>query len=481
MADRISRPASAANAETTSATDENSAPPASRKFPCPGCGAKLDFEPSQRALKCPYCGYAETIDPSATEVRERDWEEYWKNAGTRGAVLAGRTSEVQCRVCAAVVLLEDKVVTDRCPYCASDLENKPHSAQNMILPEGILPFKIDQKHAVHAFNQWIESRWFAPGDLKQLANRGNLAGVYVPFWTYDSMTYTHYTGERGDDYQETETYTDHETYTETDAQGNTTTRTRPVTKTRTVTKTRWWPVSGNVDHFFDDVLVCASKSIPDDLMSQLEPWDHAALETFRPEFLAGFQTERYTIDLKPGFDQARTIMDGQIRSLCCRHIGGDHQRLHQVHTQHTAITFKHLLQPVWLAPYRYRDKTYRFLVNARTGEVVGTRPYSFAKIFWLVAIIAGIIAIVALISSGARGADDVSPIYRRAGAGQHAAGQMSGSAGRLPIADGDASAKRSSINSRIMRMNNGCVPTVAERTRFIPRSSANCRASVSRS
>jgi ribosomal protein S27E len=383
--------------------DDHSRPPAGRKFPCPGCGAKLDFDPSQRALKCPYCGYAEQIDPNAAEVRERNWNEYWAGANSRGAVLAGRSSEVQCRVCAAVVLLEDKIVTDRCPYCASDLENRPRSAQNMILPEGILPFKIDQKRAVQAFNEWIASRWFAPGDLKRLADRGRLAGVYVPFWTYDSMTYTRYSGERGDDYQETETYVDHETYTETDSQGRTTTHTRPVTKTRTVTKTRWWPVSGHVDHFFDDVLVCASKSIPGDLMNQLAPWDLHALEPFRDEFLAGFQTERYTIDLKSGFEQARRIMDGHIRALCCRDIGGDHQRLHSVNTQHTAITFKHLLQPVWLAPYRYRDKTYRFLVNARTGEVVGTRPYSFAKIFWLIAIIVAIIAVIGLIAAAARG------------------------------------------------------------------------------
>ena len=38
------------------------------------------------------------------------------------------------------------------------------------------------------------------------------------------MTYTHYTGQRGDDYQDTETYT------ETDADGNTVTKTRTVTE-----------------------------------------------------------------------------------------------------------------------------------------------------------------------------------------------------------------------------------------------------------
>ena len=66
-----------------------------------------------------------------------------------------------------------------------------------------------------------------------MADLGQLNGVYVPFWTFDSMTYTHYTGERGDDYWETETYT------ETNAQGQT------ETKTRQVRKTRWTPVAGH--------------------------------------------------------------------------------------------------------------------------------------------------------------------------------------------------------------------------------------------
>ena len=96
----------------------------------------------------------------------------------------------------------------------------------------------------------------------------------MPFWTYDSMTYTNYSGQRGDDYQATETYT------ETDAQGNTS------TKTRTVTRTNWTWVSGEVQHFFDDVLVCGSRSVPTDLVTTLEPWDLERLDAFKPEFLS---------------------------------------------------------------------------------------------------------------------------------------------------------------------------------------------------
>ncbi|MGQ0635585.1 MAG: hypothetical protein ACT4QC_13305 [Planctomycetaceae bacterium] len=373
-----------------------------RRFPCPQCGAKLDFEPGQRALRCAFCGYAEKIDPDAGEVQERDWDAYWQQAEGREATIAGRSSEVRCKACAAVVLLEDKVVIDECPYCGNELENEPVAAHKMILPEGILPFQVDLARARSLFREWTAGLWFAPNDLRNLANLDQPRGVYIPFWTFDAMTFTRYTGQRGDNYHETESYVAHETFTETDSRGNLVSSVRPVTRTRTVTRVRWSPAAGSVERFFDDVLVCASKSIPYHLMLELAPWDLQHVEPFKPEFLAGFQTERYTVDLEAAFNVARGIMAQTIRTLCCQNIGGDQQQLHTMHTQHAAVTFKHILQPVWLAPYRYYGKLYRIAVNARTGEVVGERPYSKWKIFLFALLVAGLVALVALIVSGGR-------------------------------------------------------------------------------
>ena len=45
--------------------------------------------------------------------------------------------------------------------------------------------------------------------------------------------------------------------------------------------------------------------------------------------------------------------------------------------------------PVWMAAYKYRGKTYRFVVNGQTGRVQGERPYSAWKI--AAAVILGLI------------------------------------------------------------------------------------------
>jgi hypothetical protein len=97
--------------------------------------------------------------------------------------------------------------------------------------------------------------------------------------------------------------------------------------------------------------------------------------------------------------RAKEIMAGSIQERICRDIGGDHQRIHSSRTQYDNITFKHLLLPIWLSAYRYREKVYRFLVNGRTGEVQGERPWSWIKITLLaLGILAGIGAVVALTS-----------------------------------------------------------------------------------
>ena len=120
------------------------APPTGRKFPCANCGARLDFDPKVRGLKCPYCGFEEKIEKGAdTAVHELDYLEYLSREEGKGVALPGRSTETRCTGCGAIVLLEDKVATDKCPFCATHLETKPEAAKAMIPPEAVLPFTKD--------------------------------------------------------------------------------------------------------------------------------------------------------------------------------------------------------------------------------------------------------------------------------------------------------------------------------------------------
>lgn len=344
--------------------------PSGRRFPCSQCGAALKYKPGGRALRCGHCGHEEKIPQCAADVREMCFTEHLAKGAVDEAILEGAVSEVDCPACGASVEIPANVATDRCPFCDTHLEARhSHAPRPMIRPQAVLPFKVDEREAKVRFVHWTKKLWFAPNDLKKLAVLGRVNGLYVPFYTYDSMTISFYTGKRGIYYY----------VTRRDSKGRTT----------RVRRTRWYPVSGRVDHFFDDVLVCASRGLPDAHVRKLEPWDLHALQSFNAKYLGGFRTERYQVALDQGFDRARMVMDRAIQELVRRHIGGDTQIITSINTQHTGVTFKHILLPVWLATYRYNRKVYQVLVNARTGEVRGDRPYSWVKITF--AVILGLI------------------------------------------------------------------------------------------
>jgi hypothetical protein len=259
-------------------------------------------------------------------------------------------------------------------------------AHELIAPEAVLPFAFDRGAARDKFAAWLGSRWFAPSDLKALAAEDGVRGVYVPFWTFDCFTRTFYVGARGDYY--------YVTVTDTVLVNG-----RPQMRTRKVRHTRWTAASGRVERAFDDVLVPAVTSLPAEALAKLEPWDLARLEPYRAEFVAGFLATRYEVDLAHGFEAGQALMREVIRGDCRSDIGGDEQRVDSMKTAWSAITFKHVLLPVWSAAYAYRKKTWRVLVNARTGEVVGERPYSFWKIAGLVALIAALVGSAILIAN----------------------------------------------------------------------------------
>jgi hypothetical protein len=227
-----------------------------------------------------------------------------------------------------------------------------------------LPFSLGEEQARKAMSDWLGRLWFAPNGLQDYARKGRkMQGIYVPYWTFDADTKSQYRGERGTVYYETRTVTRNGKRQQIQ-----------------VAKVRWRAVSGRVARFFDDVLVLASTALPKRYTDALEPWDLSALVPYAPEYLAGFRAEGYSVDLEQGFAQARDKMDAIIARDVRFDIGGDRQRIHDIDTEVRDTTFKHILLPVWLAAYRFRGRTYRFVVNARTGRVQGERPWSAWKI-----------------------------------------------------------------------------------------------------
>lgn len=338
------------------------------RFPCDQCGADLRFDPSQGGLACNHCGFHTEIYQApgiVSAIRELDFR----------TALEARLPETEhevtrvtsCPNCAAQVSFDEVSHATECPFCATPVVTDTGTHRH-IKPKGVVPFALQESAARKAMGDWLGGLWFAPNGLQEYARKGRkMQGIYVPYWTFDADTKSAYTGQRGTAYYVTRTVT----------------RNGKRTSQR-IRKIRWRSVSGKVARFFDDVLVLASRSLPKRYTDALEPWQLSALEPYRPDFLAGFMAEGYAVELVEGFDEARTHMDRVIRRDVKFNIGGDEQRVHNIDTKIRDVTFKHILLPVWLAAYKYRGKTYRFVVNGQSGKVQGERPWSIWKITFAV-------------------------------------------------------------------------------------------------
>jgi hypothetical protein len=360
-----------------------------RRFPCSQCGAFLTFRPGTQVMVCGFCGHENRIEevekPGA--LRELDFHAWLGRLADQREVEETRT--VKCEACAAEFGFDGDQFSGTCPFCGSPTVTDA-GINRRIRPSGVLPFGIGRAAAEAAFDRWLSGRWFAPSDLKRRTEkRERLTGIYLPYWTYDSATRSIYRGQRGD------RYTTMEWVAVSDAKGNVRRVQQPVTRIS------WRPAAGQVARDFDDVLVPAAESLPAAMVDRLEPWDLQDLRFYQAEYLAGFRAEAYGLDLAAGFDRARVKMDQVIRQDVARAIGGDVQRIDHVETRHADVTFKHVLLPVWLAAYRYRGRPYRFMVNARTGQVQGERPWSWPKILAAAVLAALLLTLVfALLADG---------------------------------------------------------------------------------
>ncbi len=351
-----------------------------RQFPCAKCGADVEFVPAV-GLKCPFCGHEGGYPQSADQcIEELDFESYLARS-SRGFEVPGQR-EIKCTQCGGISEIAGEVASLRCAFCGIPMVVEDRPSDDVVRPEAVVPFQVDLPACRAAFEKWVASLWFAPGELKRLKETDRLVGVYRPYWTFDSQTHSFYTGSRGEHYWDTEWYT-------------TTVNGRSVRRSRTVRKTRWYPASGQVAHFFDDILVLGGRPL-----EWSSDYDLSGLEPYDPGFLAGWQAEKYSIDPEGAWPSARGEIDRGIEDLVRRDIGGDEQRIHEVRTSYNAVRFKHVLLPVWVATYHYRGKAYRFQVNGQTGAVHGQRPWSFWKISFLVlGILAAIGGLVALLAS----------------------------------------------------------------------------------
>ena len=349
-------------------------------FACKQCGASLVFAPSTQSQKCEYCGFENKLDTKPKILKENDFQTALQSISSKKSKKLLTNIEAKCPSCAGKFELKSYQRSTKCPYCNTPVITNIDIFYDLH-PEGILPFKITKSEASESFKRWIGSLWFAPNDLEKKVLKGDIEGIYIPYWTYDANTVSEYSGERGDYYYVT---VDRDVVVDGEIR----------TVRESERRVRWSLVSGQVSRFFDDVLVGASKTIPRTIIDSLSPWDLENIVKFDEKFLSGYRSQTYQVALDDGFKIAKQMMDVVIRDDVRADIGGDLQRIDFLKTYYYNTKFKYVLLPVYVSNFNYNGKNYYFAINARNGKVTGKRPYSYFKIALLVFIILTIVAVL---------------------------------------------------------------------------------------
>ncbi|MFD1926638.1 hypothetical protein ACFSFY_00935 [Sporosarcina siberiensis] len=348
---------------------------------CFSCGGNTIFDPKTGTLKCPFCGNEKEIERTTANTIEND---FLKALEKEDHGWDDEKRVFKCDNCGAETLLDKDKIADFCSFCGSShISISKHHAG--IKPALVVPFQISKEEAVEKFKVWIRKRYFAPTKLKKSYQLSKITGTYLPYWTFDSHTKSTFTVRVGTYYYVMETRTVHEDG-----------KTRQVTEQ--VRKTRWHMENGRYSEFFDDVLVKASKNVASGLIDKIEPFHMNGLLDYKTEYLSGFLAERYSINLKEGWDDAKAIIDNGISSGIQAQVYGDIVQIVSVQTDYEETTYKHILLPLWISSFLYNNTVYRFLVNGQTGKVSGKSPISAVKIFFLIVSIIAVIGIIFLFS-----------------------------------------------------------------------------------
>ncbi len=140
------------------------------------------------------------------------------------------------------------------------------------------------------------------------------------------------------------------------------------------------------------------------MLKGLEPFETAKNVPYKPEYVAGFAAERYSVGLKSAWEKAKASISGKLKSKISSKIISDNHADRasdvKVSTTFSKITYKYLMLPIWCSSFKYNNKVYQFMVNGQTGKVYGKTPISVWKVILVIVIAIIVISLILCCAGG---------------------------------------------------------------------------------
>lgn len=329
-----------------------------RTFECPQCGAALVFEAGAGRLQCGHCNHAETIEARSALGQELVLDFALPTVQSQRWAVGHR--RFTCGQCGASTVVDPGSTSERCPFCGAPALLAAAEDADMLPPQGLIPMGRPAATISADLGRWLKQGFFIPDDLAQVARHQRLQPVYVPYWSFNATL---------------------------------TARWKARVAVGSGRSRRWEWRNGERIFFYTHHLQPGTRSLPPDLLRQAGPFDMQKLVEYQPAYLAGWPAGSYDVSLAQASLEGREAMlkDAAKQLQFKAAPGEDVSELSVTSSDFTGMTFQHVLLPLWVGAYQYRQRPYRVLVNGQTGKVAGDRPTDWVKVALLV--LAGLILI----------------------------------------------------------------------------------------
>ena len=300
---------------------------AGKRFECPTCGSRMVYSADGNSLNCEHCTNRVNIEQSDS-IHE---EEFVVGISTaKGHHTTKATQAFDCESCGAVYILPPEVLSLTCPHCDSVYAILQPQLREMILPEGIIPFEINEKAAEGAVIHWGESF----GDVSGKFRLETLTGIYLPCWTFDVAGIIKWTGYI--EYQDSQTVS----------------------------------VNDRATIYYDDVFVPGSKPEPRYFRELLKEFRSADIQPFDTKFTANFLAESYQISMSDAAIDARALAYRTAKRDQKEKSGLRKVQSLQFYSDEIYLeSYKLVLVPVWMGGMTSNGKRFEVLVNGKSGKV----------------------------------------------------------------------------------------------------------------
>lgn len=277
--------------------------------------------------------------------------------------------KIGCSNCGAELFFDPGTQMTNCNFCGSKFQIENTKDEEIIMPDGILPFKITKKQYEDAVLGWLSEGDYTPDDILNSTVFESVNGVYLPMWFFKGRYHGNWSASSG--YNRTEYYNE---YSESQK--------KMVRKSRTVTD--WRPSSGQCSGEFT---ILAFAGVGKGIKSDIAVYAHGTsfsrgdLKPFDSQYTMGFNIIDFTTDDHSTWDSLGKIQaDSQVETDAKRRIPGDKYKDFYCDVLYDKEKPLRVYVPFWITNYKYDEREFHVYMDGTTSSrIQGVRPEDQAR------------------------------------------------------------------------------------------------------